>query len=165
MPTKSPIKSKKHYIQTTLASVSAGAIAHVTAVTAIEGAMSAPDHVREGDVVKAAYFEYWLQQGTTSLGSFTAIVYKCPGAASAASAADLAALHDWDNKKNVLYTTQGIAPANDANAPLNIIKGWVQIPKGKQRFGLNDRLFLAIRNNNGADAINYCGFVTLKSYS
>lgn len=161
---KNPIRSKKHYVQTTLSSVSAGALSVTDVVVSIEGAMSGPTHVQEGASIKAVYFEYWLQQATTSVGSFTAIVYKLPGPGAVPASANVAALHDWDNKKNVLYTTQGLSPANDSNAPMNIIKGWVKIPKGKQRFGLDDRLSIAIRNNNGVDDINFCGFATFKSY-
>lgn len=164
MPSKSPIHSKKHYVQVTLSSVTNGAIANEELINAIEGAATAPKHVHEGAVVKAVYLEFWLAQASASVGSFTAFVYKLPGPGVVAATADGAALHDWDNKKNILYCTQGLSPANDAMGQMNIIRSWIMIPKGKQRFGLNDRLYIAIRNNNGADDINYCGFATYKSY-
>ena len=165
MAGKNPIKSKKHYFQTTLASVANGAVVNITVADAIEGAANSPQHVAEGSVLKAVYFEYWLQNAATVLGSFTAGVYKNPGNGASLTTGEAAALHDWTNKKNLLYTTQGIAPATDSNAPLNVIKGWVKIPKGKQRMGLNDRIVFFIRNNNGTDDINYCGFSTYKSYA
>lgn len=161
---KSPIHSVKHYKQDTLSSVSAGAIANIIIATAVVPAdADAVNEVTEGSVIKAVYCEYWLQNGTTSLGSFTATLAKVPDSQTPATG-DLASIGQWTNKKNVLFTTQGISPANDSNAPLNLIRTWVAIPKGKQRFGAGDRLIFSIRNNNGADDINYCGFSTYKEY-
>ena len=110
MPSKSPIHSKKHYVQVTLSSVAAGAIANEVLADGIEGAATLPEHVEEGAVIKAIYIEFWVTQATSSIGSITCAMYKLPGAASAAATADLAALHDWDNKKNILFTQQGLTP-------------------------------------------------------
>lgn len=164
MPSKSPINSKKHYVQTTLSSVANGSIVNVTVAHAIEGASSSPEHCVEGSVIKAIYCEYWLTQASQNVGSFTAGVYKDPGGSNPMLSADAAALQDYDNKKNVLYTTQGLSPSN-AVAIMPILKFWVKIPKGKQRMGLGDKLKVFIRNNNGTDDINYCGFTTYKSYN
>lgn len=125
--------------------------------------MSSPEEVREGAVVKAVYVEMWIIQSSSSIGSFTAGVYKQPGDMGAMTAAEAAALHDYGNKKNILYTTQGLSPANTTHQ-LPILKFWVKVPKGKQRQGLSDKLQFFLRNNNGADDINYCGFFTYKSY-
>lgn len=161
---KSPIHSVKHYVQTSLSSVSAGAINNDILVVGDNVAnVNAVNEVIEGAVIKAVYLEYWIQQATTSVGSFTACLIKVPDLGTPA-AGDLAALGTYTNKKNVLFTTQGLSPANDANAPMNLIRTWVAIPKGKQRFALGDRLIFSIRNNNGTDDINFCGFCTYKEY-
>ncbi len=78
--------------------------------------------------------------------------------------ADAAAIGDYDNKKNILYVTQGLAPAN-STFQLNLVKGWFKIPKSKQRFGLGDKLQFFIRNNNATDDQNFCGFATYKEYT
>ncbi len=121
-----------------------------------------PEHVNEGALVKAIYVEMWLTQASSSVGSFTAAVYKAPRGV-AATFAEMAALHDYANKKNILYTTQGLSPANTVTI-LPILKFWVKIPKGKQRMGLGDKMFLSIRNNNGTDDINFCGMSVYKDY-
>jgi len=147
-----------------LSTVANGAVANELLVNAIEGAASTPDHVEQGSIVKAVYVEFWLIQASTSVGSFVAGIYKQPGTGALLTAAQAAALHDWDNKKNVLYTTQGLSPANTTHL-MNAYKGWIKIPKGKQRFGLGDKLRFFLRNLNATDDINFCGFATYKEYS
>lgn len=161
---KAPIQSKKHYVQNSTGNIGAGAVENIDVVLAIEGGMTNPNHVREGSAVKAIYFEYWLINGaSTSQSGFVFAVYKSPGNGFAASAANMAALHDWTNKKNILFTSQGLWPKSDQN-PVNVIRQWVKIPKGKQRMGLNDTIKVAIFNA-GVDDLARCGFATYKSYS
>ncbi len=158
------VQSVKHYFQTTLSTVANGAIALINPVVSVNVTLAnASNEVAEGSIVKAVYVEYWLTQASNSVGSFTAGLYKNPGGQNAMTTADAASLSAWDNKKNILYTTQGLSPANSV-ALMPLIKGWVKIPKGKQRFGLGDVLTFFIRNNNGVDDINFCGFATYKEY-
>ncbi len=159
------ISSKKHYNQVTLTNVAAGAASTTIIALAIEGEASTPDHVKEGAVVKAVWVEMWAQSDSASVtGSATAIIYKNPGGNANATAANVAALHDYDNKKNIFYATQGLMPTTDGGLFV-IFKGWVKIPKGKQRMGLGDKINLTVRNNNGTDDINICGMFTFKSYT
>lgn len=161
---KAPVTAVKHYHQTSLSSVTNGAIATINHVNAVQPPdANASNEVVEGAIVKAIYLEYWLQNSSTSIGSFTAGLYKLPGVGTQMGTADAAALFNWDNKKNLLFVTQGLAPSNDTQQ-LNLIRQYVKIPKGKQRMGLNDKLVWFIRNNNGTDDINYCGFSTYKEY-
>ncbi len=156
------VHSKKHYFQTTLSTVTNGAITNQIIAHAKESP-TAVNEVVEGSSIKAVYVEYWLIQGTSSIGSFTAGLYKNPGGQNAMVTADAAALGDYDNKKNILYVTQGLSPAN-TTMQLPVSRGWFKIPKGKQRMGLGDKIHFFIRNNNGADDINFCGFATYKEY-
>ncbi len=160
------ISSKKHYIQKTVTNISQGAVDVTNVCQAIEGASASPEHVIEGAVVKAVFVEMWVQDNANAaIGSFTSIFVKNPGGVNVPSATDMAALHDWDNKKNILYTTQGLAPQTDSGV-LNMFKGWIKIPKGKQRMGLGDKLQWFTRNNNAtAVDINICGMFTYKSYT
>ncbi len=156
------VHSKKHYFQTTLATVTNGAITNQIIAHAKE-APSAVNEVVEGCTIKAVYVEYWLIQAADSIGTFTAGLYKNPGGQNAMATADAVALGDYDNKKNILYVTQGLAPKS-SSPQLNLARNWFKIPKGKQRMGLGDKLHFFIRNNNATDDINFCGFATYKEY-
>ncbi len=158
-----PIHSKKHYVQVTLSSVLNGAIANEKLGTSKEGAPSAPGDIKEGALVKAVYVEMWLAQASSSVGSFTAGLYLTPDGTEL-TASGAAALHDSSNKNNILYVTQGLSPANNVQL-MPLIRQWIKIPKGKQRRSLGSKIVFFIRNNNGADDINYCGFATYKEYT
>ncbi len=158
------VHSKKHYVQVSLSTVANGAVANELLIQSIESGANDPFEVEQGAIVKAIYVEFWLTQASSSVGSFVGGVYKQPGTGLLMTAANAAALHDWDNKKNVFYTTQGLSPANTVQLQ-PVIKGWIKIPKGKQRFGLGDKFRFFLRNLNATDDINYCGFATYKEYS
>ncbi len=134
--------------------------------TAIEGASTTPEFINEGAIVKACYIEFWVSQDSASVvGSYTVVLYKDPGGSNAASTTNMAALHDYSNKKNILFTAQGLLTPNDGGQ-VPVLRAWYKIPKGKQRFGLGDRMILAIRNNNAtAIDINFCGVILFKEYT
>ncbi len=119
--------------------------------------------VEEGAIVKAVYIELWLI-GQTNDQFFTIALAKHPSDGPNPSIAEMAALGTWDNKKNILYTTQGLAPNDGVGQPINVIRTWFKIPKGKQRFGLNDRLRLQVASR-GDGVIDFCGFCTYKEYT
>ncbi len=116
--------------------------------------------------MKACYVEYWLSQDSASVvGSYTFILSKIPGDGSLPLTGDVAALHDYKNKKNILFTAQGLLTPNDGGQ-VPVTRGWYKIPKGKQRFGLGDQLVVTIRNNNAtAIDINFCGLAIYKEYT
>ncbi len=160
------IHSKKHISQISQATVAQSAVVSTTFLQALEGAPSNPIHVSEGATVKACYVEFWVSQDSASVvGSYTVILYKNPGGNAIATAANIAALHDYDNKKNILFTAQGLLTPNDGGQ-IPVLRGWYKIPKGKQRMGLGDTMIVAIRNNNATSIdINFCGLVLFKEYS
>ncbi len=136
------LHSIKHYVQFSIATVTGGAVVTNGMATGVE-TPSIVSHVKEGSVVKAIYFELWVRAGSTTGSSGQLIVYKKIGDSSNPSAGDMAALGDWDNKKNILYTTMGLYNDQDADA-IPAFKGWIKIPRGKQRFGLGDSLNFSI---------------------
>ncbi len=146
--------------------IAQAALLTVNVVEGIEGAMAQPEHVREGASVKAVFVELWLQNDSASVvGSFNGIVFKNPGGANNPSAADMAALHDWDNKKNILFTSQGLTPQTDSGV-FPFCKQWIKIPKGKQRIGLGDKIQIVVRNSNAtAIDVAFCGFCVYKDYT
>ncbi len=155
------MNSTKHYVQKTLSTVIAGTIDTFRIVNATDLRTGDDDNVLAGAVVKAVFVEMWVRAGDTSPGSTLISLIKVPESGNV-TFADQTALHDYTNKKNVLYHTQGLTNDQDADA-IPFVRQWFKIPKGKQRFGLGDRLFLAI----SAQALDniICGFATYKEYS
>ncbi len=160
------IQSKKHFFQISQATVAQAAVSNLTFVQALEGAPSAPEHVVEGALVKACYVELWLSQDSASVvGSYTCALLKDPGGSNTPTPGNMAALHDYTNKKNILFTAQGLLTPNDGGQ-VPVLRGWYKIPKGKQRMGLGDRMRLVTRNNNAtAIDINLCGVIIYKEYT
>ncbi len=160
------IKSKKHIFQISQATVGQALVVDTILVQAVESTSTTPQQVEEGAIVKNCYVEFWVSQDSASVvGSYTIILYKNPGGTNTALTGNLAALHDYSNKKNILFTAQGLLTPNDGGQ-VPVLRGWYKIPKGKQRFGLDDRLSVSIRNNNATDIdINFCGLAIYKEYT
>ncbi len=158
------VHSTKHYVQTSLSTVIAGAKSDIVLVDAVKVVdKNAVFEVEEGSTIKAIWIEEWIRSAEISPGSFIAALYKAPSGLAPMTTVQLAALGDADNKKNVFYTTQGLI--NDANADaLNISKTWYKIPKSKQRFGLGDRLIWTIFAQGAIDLVR-CGMTTYKEYT
>ncbi len=157
------VHSTKHYPQHSLETVTAGTVDNNVIVDAVAvGNKDDPKEVEEGNSVKAVYVEHWVRSGETSPGSYAYAIYKVPGGGAAFTAAQMAAIHDADNKKNILFFSQALTNNNTSNA-IPVIREWVKIPKSKQRFGLGDRL-IATHFAQALDSIT-CGFNTYKEYS
>ncbi len=160
------IQSKKHIVQIAQFNVAQAATTQVTLVEALEAPSTAPSVVGEGAIVKAVFVELWLgNASSTVVGSYTCVIVKNPGGTNNPNSAALAALHDYTNKKNVLYTSQALVPPTDGGQ-VAVLRNWIKVPKGKQRFGLGDKLQLAVRNNNLTSVdVNGCGLAVYKEYS
>ncbi len=123
---------------------------------------SAGRDVLEGSIVKAVYIEMWLLAGANQPGSVTVSVEKVPALADQMTFLQGATLTDYPNKKNILFTSQGVI--GDANTnPVPFMRQWFKIPKGKQRFGLGDKLVLNIQANT--EDITHCGLAVFKEYN
>ncbi len=153
------VNTTKHIVQFSLSSLAAGAIVpNVLATTAIVPA-GINTQVREGAKISAIYIEMWVQSDDAAAGTVIVTLEKLPGSAIVMSTAHAANLNDYDNKKNILFTQMGLIP-NNVTYPMNVIKGWIKIPKGKQRFGIEDGLVLNIfAQSNG---LTFCGFALYK---
>ncbi len=163
---RAPIHSKKHIVQISQGTVGQTAIVTTNLVLSQEASSTTPDAIEEGAIVKACFVEFWVSQDSASVvGSYTIVLFKRPGGSASISSANMAALHDFSQKKNILFTAQGLLTPNDGGQ-VPVLRQWYKIPKGKQRFGLGDRLQLVIRNNNAtAIDINFCGLAVFKEYS
>ncbi len=157
------IHSEKHYVQVSIQTAVGGTPKNNSLVVAVP--VSDKDlvfEVEEGSIIKAVYIEMWIRAGSTTGSSGQFIIYKKGSDTTDPSAADMAALGDWDNKKNILYTTMGLVNDQDADAMI-AYRGWLRIPKGKQRFGLGDSLKTAYFTPT-VD-VQMCGFATYKEYT
>lgn len=160
---KAPIHSVKHIVQKTVATVGLGALATVPIVRAVKsGAVANPYDVEEGSVIKAVFVEFWVTSDDAAQGSFVLSIEKLNENTPIMTYAESIALDSYANKKNIYYTSQGLVAPNVSN-PTPVIRQWVKIPKGKQRFGLDDTLYMNISGiGNGAQ---YCGMAIYKEYS
>ncbi len=157
------VHSIKHYVQFSLATVTGGAVVTDVPVVAVQRAdLDTLSEITEGSIIKAIYIEMWIRSSSTTPTSGQMIIYKSEGDTTSPTATDMAALGSWENKKNIFYTTMGLFNDQDADATM-AFKGWIKIPKGKQRFGLNDKLKISIFAAT-VDAVR-CGFATYKEYS
>jgi len=158
------VHSIKHYVQLPFSQIGTGTRETLAIVTAVDrDSANLSSEVVEGSSVKAVYFEMWLQN-EGNLGSFIATITKDMESASGPTFSEMAALHTYTNKKNVLWTSEGLTSNDAISGPVNIIRGWVKIPKTKQRFGLGDRINMNISNVSAND-LNRCGFTTYKEYN
>ncbi len=158
------VHSTKHYVQTSIATIVAGAKLDITLVSAVAVlSKNLANEVEEGSSVKACFNEYWIRAGEVTAGSFVAVLYKLPGHATVFSLAELAALGTAENKKNILWSSQGLVNDQDADA-LSLMRGWYKIPKSKQRFGFGDQLILSVFAQGAID-LHICGLTTYKEYS
>ena len=158
------IHSVKHYVQQSRSEVATVATTSLDIIISTEGTVAnLVDEVPEGSTIKAVFVEMWLVDSSND-GSFIVSLEKRPGGLGAITFANSNALGTYANKRNILYMTQGLSPNNGVGNPVPIIRQWFKIPKGKQRFGLAERLVLNI-TNNGANDLEFCGFFTYKELS
>ncbi len=162
-----PINTVKHYVQRTNVSIANGALLSTDVVEAVVApATSATNAVKEGSVIKAVFFEFWLS-ATGSSGSNTqvnVVIEKIPNGSIAMSVSNMLNLQAYPNKKNILWSSQGVQSAsiNGANA-IPIIRQWMLLPKGKQRFGLADKL--TIHAMPTGTTMSVCALFTYKEYT
>jgi len=158
-----PINTVKHYVQHSSALLASSAIISLVEVTAAAAPATATSAtVREGAVVKAVYIEQWLLgDGAATVSQFTLTVEKKRIAEPDMTFSQSQNLGAYPNKKNILYTTQGILGSIDGAPTVPVIRQYIAIPKGKQRFGAGDELVVNIA---AIVALRRCGMATFKEY-
>ncbi len=158
------IHSTKHYVQMSRFTVGTVATVHQDLVLSVAVQnKDAVDEVVEGATLKAVFVELWIIDAGAG-GSFIVTLHKDPSGVVEPTFAQTNALNNWENKKNLLYTTQGLASNDGIAQPQVLLRQWFKIPKSKQRFGLGDKLKLSI-TNNGTNDLFACGFSTYKEYT
>ncbi len=157
------VNSTKHFFPHSLFSVPVSSVTNNIEVNAVAlSAVTNANDVRAGAVVKAIYIELWINADSGSdNATFVITVEKASGGQPNMTFAQAVNLMNYPNKKNILYTTQGLV-GNTLNNAVPILKQWIAIPKGKQRFGIGDQL----RVNLGAitTGLTVCGMTIYKEY-
>ncbi len=161
---QAPINSIKHYVQLENSTIADGARRSQDLVNAVgQAAVSNAQDVVEGSIVKAVFIEIWCKSNA-SAGTdlkFQFAIEKVSSGAVPLSFTDMNSLMGYENKKNILYYSQGVVGDLTTNS-IPLFKGWILIPKGKQRFGLGDSLVIAISSTSAIS--QSCGFATYKEY-
>ncbi len=160
---RAQVNSEKHIVQTTLSTVLAGQVGTVTFINATQGGSpTLANLVDVGTTVKAIFVEYWLLAAAAQPTTATIIIEKLQNGQEAANATEMGDLYTYTNKRNILITHQGIVPDANSN-PVPIIREWIKIPKGKQRFGLGDTLRMTIKSIT--EDTEFCGLAIYKAYT
>ena len=159
---KAPIVSRKHIVQHTITQVPTLTVDTKSEINAVAVQdVNLAQEVVEGSIIKAVFIERWLL-GTFNEGSFVLIVEKSVGGQGVPLITDMTTLDAYPNKKNILFTSQGLLSEDNAN-PIPVLRQWIKIPRGKQRFGLDDKLRVCIASIGG-ESVQYCGLTIYKSY-
>ncbi len=152
------INTEKHYVHVPIATIGLGALTSITVANAIASRVAASD-VREGAKITSVYIEMWMTSDDGAQGSTNVSLEKRSGGSPIMTFAQSNNLGAFPNKKNLFYVSQGLTPPN-VQSGIPLLRGWFKMPKGKQRFGLNDILVLNISGiSNGT---TFCGFFTYK---
>ncbi len=159
------INSVKHIVQLTPTLVAALAVGKITiaegkALADIDTVLSASD-VRAGAVIKAVYCELWIAGDGTEQSSSTWCFKKRSAGDGNMTFAEINAMQGFPGKNTILMSGQGIVPSQ-GQYPMAIFKGWIKVPKGKQRIALGDQLEIVV--SSIADGIRMCGLFIFKEY-
>ncbi len=160
-----PINSVKHYVGQPRFNIALG----TSTTLEIANVVAAPvntnrEDVSEGSMIKAVHLEYWLiaDGGPGTVTNFVMTIEKSPSNALDPTFADMLNLGGYANKKNVLYTTQGIVSGDEVGQPIPVIRDWLKIPKGKQRMGQEDRILVTFATVEAL--MQVCGMAIYKEY-
>ncbi len=159
-----PIVSIKHYVNTEKTTIASGTRLSIQLVQGVvQTAVANFADVVEGSIVKAVYIELWLKSNATSGNEtkFQLVVEKVIGNQEPISFTQMNNLMTYPNKKNVLFVSQGVL-GDLTTQSLPIVRSWFKIPKGKQRFGLDDEFFVSVSATNATCDI--CGVTVFKEY-
>ncbi len=163
---KAVIKSVKHYVQHSNSAIASGAAINLTIIKAVVNTALpvAVSDVLEGSIIKAVYIETWIK-GTGASDAdtqFNMAIYKNPGGSNNMVYSDTLNMMAYDNKKNILFATQGVIGGVGGGQSMSPLRQWIKIPKGKQRFGVGDKLQVIISTTG--EGMQHCGLNVYKEY-
>jgi len=152
-------------VQKANASLASGAAINVVIVDALTkgAARSNTFDVDEGAIVKAIHVEAWIKSDASAGNAVQFILYveKLPANATAMTFTQAANVQAYENKKNILFSSQGVL-GDLTTQSMPVIRQWVAIPKGKQRMGFADRIVLTVAAVGSS--FDLCGIFIYKEY-
>jgi len=160
---KPTINSEKHFRPTSLTTVDNNTVVNAVIFEAV-ASPSTSGHVRVGAVIKAVHVELWYISSGSQPTFQVSTVEKVVAGGTPCTSDQMSNLHDYPNKKNILETSQGLV--GDANSnPMPVFRHWIKVPKGKQRFGLGDAMYLNIAaRGEASNDVEICGMNIFKEY-
>ncbi len=159
-----PLVTIKHYVNVENAVIANGTTRPIELIQAVNvNAVVNSGDVFEGSLVKTVFIEHWLKSNAdaTADTKFQLVVEKVPAGATSISFTQMNNLMSYPNKKNVLFVSQGVI-GDGTTQSIPVVRQWFMIPKGKQRFGLDDRFVLTISTT--AFGVNSCGIAIFKEW-
>ncbi len=161
-----PINTIKHIVQRPNTTVTTGTTTSLDIIDAVVApATGTTFEVREGAVIKAVWVEIWISNAGPSGQSNQLVitVEKLPSGLIPPTNPNMLNLGAYPNKKNILQIFQGLETASvDGNGQMAPLRGWFKIPKGKQRFGLGDKLIYSVATVSQNSQT--CGVFIYKEY-
>ncbi len=162
---KPPINSIKHMVQKANSGIASGAILSVVIVDAVPigAARAATFNVEEGASIKAIFVEVWLKSNADAglSNQFSLFLERLPSNLATMNFTESQNVQAYENKKNILYSTQGVL-GDLTTQSVPVLRQWIAIPKGKQRFGDGDRIVLEIAAIG--NVLQMCGIFIYKEY-
>ncbi len=159
-----PLVTIKHMVNIENAQVASGVAGPIEIIQAVaQTAVSGAGDVVEGSIVKQVYIELWVKSfaGAGEDTKFQLVIEKLPVNANPITFTEMNNLMSYVNKKNILYTSQGVI-GDLTTQSIPITRQWHSIPKGKQRFGLGDELVMTLSAT--AAVIQRCGLAIFKEW-
>ncbi len=159
-----PLITIKHYVNIENAQVTSGSVRQIELVQSVgQTAVANASDVVEGSIVKTVYIELWVKSfapaGTDT--KFQLVVEKVPAGATPITFTQMNNLMTYPNKKNVFYVSQGVL-GDLSTQSIPIVRQWFMIPKGKQRFGLDDEFIVSVSAT--AEILQTCGLAIFKEW-
>ncbi len=158
------INAIKHYVQFENAEIASAARRNMVAIDAVaQNAVTSVEDVVEGSIIKAVFIEIWVHsQAAAGLeDKFQLSIMKTVAGGATITFTEMNNLMGFANKKNILFFSQGVT-GDLSTQSIPVVRQWFKIPKGKQRFGLGDRLDITVSATNAV--LDSCGFCTYKEY-
>jgi len=140
---KRPIHSIKHVVD-----IQGGIVAGTQAGNDLIEAVDAPtlalvDRVETGCTVSSIYLKVEAYAtSTAALANFYMIVFKNPGGNISAPVPNQVGLND--DKRYVIHQEMVMMEKNTTGNPRTVFRGVISIPRGFRRFGINDKLIIAV---------------------
>ncbi len=146
-----PINSRKEIFDKTDLGVAASTNTDAIVMDTLDDYAGAVNTCATGSVIKSVYI-FWQGINDSVVSNIDMYIMKCPS--DVFDSRPVPGITGGNNKrKYVLHEEKGIPGHVNAGAPPITFRGVIRIPRGRQRMGEGDKIFLRYRS---ASAANFC---------